>query len=133
MCEGSGVFCVPVLSLPLQHSIPRYLCAACTCGQAISTVLVREDETSPAEARPVVGDSKRASNAKKSIALTGATARQFEPWECAKMGESGQRKLGEKVRMGLEINAIKEIEELKSEIRSENSAGGDVSNGGHPI
>jgi hypothetical protein len=38
------------------------------------------------------------------------------------MSESGQRQLGEKVRMGLELDAIKEIEELKSEIAADNSA-----------
>jgi uncharacterized protein YjbI with pentapeptide repeats len=37
------------------------------------------------------------------------------------MSESGQRKLGENVRMGLQLNAIKEIEELKSEIAADNS------------
>ncbi len=38
------------------------------------------------------------------------------------MPESGQRESGENVRMGLELNAIKEIEELKSEIAADNSA-----------
>src|SRR5271169_4808317 len=38
------------------------------------------------------------------------------------MSESGQRELGGKVRMGLELDAIKEIEELKSEIAADNSA-----------
>jgi uncharacterized protein YjbI with pentapeptide repeats len=37
------------------------------------------------------------------------------------MSESGQRKSGENVRMGLQLNAIKEIEELKSEIAADNS------------
>jgi uncharacterized protein YjbI with pentapeptide repeats len=37
------------------------------------------------------------------------------------MSESGQRKLGENVRMGLQLNAIQEIEELKSEIAADNS------------
>jgi uncharacterized protein YjbI with pentapeptide repeats len=37
------------------------------------------------------------------------------------MSESGQGKSGEHVRMGLELNAIKEIEELKSEIAADNS------------
>jgi hypothetical protein len=34
-----------------SFSRPRYLCAACTCGQAISTALLREDGASPAAAR----------------------------------------------------------------------------------
>src|SRR5258708_36999852 len=34
-----------------------YLCAACTCGQAISTALMREDESSPVEIRPAAGGS----------------------------------------------------------------------------
>lgn len=38
------------------------------------------------------------------------------------MSQSGQRESGENVRMGLELNAIKEIEELKSEIAADNSA-----------
>jgi uncharacterized protein YjbI with pentapeptide repeats len=37
------------------------------------------------------------------------------------MSQSGQRKSGENVRMGLQLNAIKEIEELKSEIAADNS------------
>jgi len=37
------------------------------------------------------------------------------------MSERGQRESGETVRMGLELNAIKEIEELKSEIAADNS------------
>jgi len=32
------------------------------------------------------------------------------------MPENGKRKSGEKARMGLQIDAMKEIEELKSEI-----------------
>src|SRR5882757_7834964 len=58
---------------------------------------------------------------------------RFEPWECASMGESGQRKLGGNVRMGLEIDAVKEIEELKNEIATERPAGGDVLSGGDSI
>jgi uncharacterized protein YjbI with pentapeptide repeats len=38
------------------------------------------------------------------------------------MSESGQRELGKNVRMGLELDAIKEIEELKSEIAADKSA-----------
>src|SRR2546426_8080170 len=38
------------------------------------------------------------------------------------MPENGKRKSGEKARMGLQIDAIKEIEELKSEISTEGSA-----------
>ena len=38
------------------------------------------------------------------------------------MSKSGQRESGENVRMGLQLNAIKEIEELKSEIAADNSA-----------
>jgi uncharacterized protein YjbI with pentapeptide repeats len=49
------------------------------------------------------------------------------------MPQSGQREMGEDVRMGLKIDAIKEIEELKSEIDSENPAGGELSNGGDAI
>jgi len=49
------------------------------------------------------------------------------------MGESGQRKLGGNVRMGLEIDAVKEIEELKNEIATERPAGGDVLSGSDSI
>src|SRR5258708_13011483 len=49
------------------------------------------------------------------------------------MRECGQRKLGENVRMGLEINAIKEIKELKSGIGRESSAAEELSNGGDSI
>src|SRR5437868_6341479 len=49
------------------------------------------------------------------------------------MGESGQRNLRENVRMGLEIDAVKEIEELKSQIATEHPAGGDVLSGGDSI
>jgi uncharacterized protein YjbI with pentapeptide repeats len=38
------------------------------------------------------------------------------------MSKGGQRESGENVRMGLKLNAIKEIEELKSEIAADNSA-----------
>jgi uncharacterized protein YjbI with pentapeptide repeats len=38
------------------------------------------------------------------------------------MSQSGQRQSGEKVGMGRELNAIKEIEELKTEIAADNSA-----------
>src|SRR6267143_1766715 len=38
------------------------------------------------------------------------------------MPENGKRKSGEKARMGLQIDAIKEIEELKSEVSTGNSA-----------
>src|SRR6266852_6190540 len=46
------------------------------------------------------------------------------------MPESGQSERGEYVRMGQKIDAIKEIEELKSEIGSGTPAGGELSNGG---
>ncbi len=49
------------------------------------------------------------------------------------MPESGRRESGENVRMGLEIDAIKEIEELKSEIGRESSAAEELSNGGDCI
>src|ERR1700732_5205594 len=49
------------------------------------------------------------------------------------MPKSGQREWGEIVRMGLEIDAIKEIQELKSEIATENPAGADVLSGGDSI
>src|SRR5260370_13535777 len=105
---------------PPQHSLPRYLCAACTCGQAISTALVREDETSPAELRPVAGDFRPGREALESRGfdyICGARERiNFSCWGAPGMIESGKRKMGERFRMGLEINAIKEIEELKSEI-----------------
>src|SRR5207302_677210 len=42
------------------------------------------------------------------------------------MSTGGQRKLGERSRMGLEINALKEIEELKID------AGGTAAGGGTP-
>src|SRR6266853_1574593 len=38
------------------------------------------------------------------------------------MPENGKRKSGEKARMGLQIDAMKEIEELKSEVSVEGSA-----------
>src|SRR5712692_10650919 len=44
------------------------------------------------------------------------------------MPESGPREVGEHVRMGLKIDAIKEIEELKSEIGSESPVRGELSN-----
>src|SRR6266852_4212651 len=46
------------------------------------------------------------------------------------MPESGQSERGEYVRMGQKIDAIKEIEELKSEIGSGTPAGRELSNGG---
>jgi uncharacterized protein YjbI with pentapeptide repeats len=49
------------------------------------------------------------------------------------MPDSGQKESGEIVRMGLEIDAIKEIEELKSEIATENPAAADVLGGGDSI
>jgi hypothetical protein len=50
----SSVFESPCLAgLP---PAPRYLCAACTCGQAISTVLVGEDGGSPAKECPQRGE-----------------------------------------------------------------------------
>src|SRR5882762_3358391 len=49
------------------------------------------------------------------------------------MPKSGQRELGENVRMGLEIDAIKEVEELKTEIATGNPAGAELSNGGDSI
>ncbi len=39
-------------------SAPRYLCAACTCGQEISIALVGEDGGSPADARLESGEFK---------------------------------------------------------------------------
>ena len=39
-------------------SAPRYLCAACTCGQEISIALVGEDGGSPADARLEAGEFK---------------------------------------------------------------------------
>jgi len=60
-------------------------------------------------------------------------AREFEGMETARMPQSGQRELGEDVRMGQKIDTIKEMEELKSELDSGNPAGGDVSNGGDSI
>src|SRR6267378_2451749 len=43
-------------------------------------------------------------------------------WGAIGMPENGKRKSGEKARMGLQIDAMKEIEELKSEISTESSA-----------
>src|SRR5437879_4601261 len=45
------------------------------------------------------------------------------------MSTGGQRKLGERSRMGLEINALKEIEELKIDAGG-TAAGGETSSGG---
>src|SRR5260370_29216814 len=44
------------------------------------------------------------------------------------MPESAKRKLGERVRMGLQLDAIKEIEELKSEIATGGAVAGEFSN-----
>jgi len=44
--------CVPVFESAHVAGLPsgpRYLCAACTCGQAISSARIGEDEGSPAE------------------------------------------------------------------------------------
>src|SRR5260370_34428183 len=49
------------------------------------------------------------------------------------MPQSGQNEPGEIVRMGLEMNAVKEIEELKSEIATENPAPAEVLSGGDSI
>src|SRR5260370_40259377 len=46
------------------------------------------------------------------------------------MTETVKRKPGERVRMGLQIDAIKEIEELKSEIATEGAVAGESSNAG---
>src|SRR5712692_1559742 len=46
----------------------------------------------------------------------------FNCWGAIGMPENGKRKSGEKARMGLQIDAMKEIEELKSEISAESSA-----------
>jgi hypothetical protein len=43
-------------SHPASSQSPRYLCAACTCGQAIFTALVGEDGSSPAETLPAAGE-----------------------------------------------------------------------------
>ena len=59
--------------------------------------------------------------------------REFEELESARMPQSGQREPGEDLRMGQKIDAIKEMEELKSELDGGNPAGGDVSNGGDSI
>src|SRR5712664_4698912 len=77
------------------------------------------------------GNSNRA--AKNSNALRSAMPRRFRRRSAPRMPESGQRKLGENVRMGLEINAIKEIKELKSGIGRESSAAEELSNGGDSI
>src|SRR5436190_22254863 len=45
------------------------------------------------------------------------------------MSTGGQRKLGERSRMGLEIHALKEIEELKIDAGG-TAAGGETSSGG---
>src|SRR6266567_2738750 len=49
------------------------------------------------------------------------------------MPESAKRKLGERVRMGLQLDAIKEIEELKSEIATEGAVAGGSSNAGDSV
>jgi len=124
----------PLVSAPLN--VPRYLCAACTFGQAISTAQVGEDRGSPAETGPEWGNRTvpgKNPNAKNANALRSAMAREFEGMETARMPQSGQRELGEDVRMGQKIDTIKEMEELKSELDSGNPAGGDVSNGGDSI
>src|SRR6266481_65148 len=49
------------------------------------------------------------------------------------MPEIGKRKMGERVRMGLQVDAIKEIEELKNEITTEGAAEGELSNAGDSV
>jgi hypothetical protein len=61
--------------LTVLQSVPRYLCAACTCGQAISTVLVREDGSSPAAT--TAGGGIRTVPGKNSNAVRTATARDL--------------------------------------------------------
>src|SRR5437879_12983390 len=48
-------------------------------------------------------------------------------------GPEGVKKAGERVRMGLEIQAVKEMDELKSEIDRGNPAGGEHSSEGDSI
>ena len=49
------------------------------------------------------------------------------------MPENGQRELGEKVRMGLKMDATKEMEVLKRETVRENPAAGELANAGDSI
>ncbi len=51
----------------------------------------------------------------------------------ARIAESESRKLGDKVRMGLQLDAIKEIEELKSEIATADSPLGEPSSEGDSV
>jgi len=75
---------VRILASRLHLAVTRYLCAACTFGQAISTVPVGEDGCCPAE-HGLWGYANRAekdSRATKSNALRSAMAREFVLREC---------------------------------------------------
>ena len=60
-------------------------------------------------------------------------AREPEAWERGKTSVSGQRELGEDVRMGLKLETLKEVEAGKSELGGENPAAVDASSGGDSI
>src|SRR5260370_39059595 len=53
---------------------------------------------------------------------------QMDTLKRARMGESKSRRLGDNVRMSLQLDAIKEIEELKTELSTKDSAAGEPSN-----
>jgi hypothetical protein len=87
-------------------------------------------EGSPAVTPPVAGESETCRQEFERInkcerAAVGGQVRQEGP-ERAK-------KVGERSRMGLEIQAVKEIDELKSEIDIGNPAGAEHSNEGDSI
>src|SRR5205823_2521475 len=99
--------------------------------QAISTATVGEDGGCPAEARPVEEyEPCRKEFTRKEFECTkSGMAPSLCCGSATGMSTGGQRKLGERSRMGLEINALKEIEELKIDAGG-TAAGGETSSGG---
>src|SRR4029077_7223163 len=77
--------------------------------------------------------SRKNPSARNSNASRCAMARQFEGLERAWMPENGRRELGENVRMGLKMDATKEMEVLKRETVRENPAAGELANAGDSI
>jgi hypothetical protein len=77
---------------PRGCSSPRYLSAACTCGQATSAVPLGEDGSSPAETLARSGDTASGEFACEQFAcIEKYGGVRFEVWQLARMTESGQR------------------------------------------
>jgi hypothetical protein len=86
------VLAAPILSHHWDAILPRYLSAACTCGQATSAVPLGEDGSSPAETLARSGDTARGnSHANKFACIEKYGGVRFEVWQLARMTESGQR------------------------------------------